>query len=448
MTGGMLFTPDGQAAGGGVAFDPDAVAAAAIAKRQEPYKLLKIADIHAMQDPEYLLNPMLPKTGLTVMFGPSGTFKSFVAFDWSLCVAAGVDWFGRKVQQAPVVYLAGEGVGGLKLRLEAWQETHPFADAEKRFHLLPNAVNLLDPDEKMRVFNALQGVAEELAEPCGLLVVDTMARSLIGGDENSAKDVGQFVANIDEIVRPQAVLVVHHTGKDGVAERGSSSLRGAADSMVKTNRSAKNRRKVTLSCEKSKDAEEFDDIPLVVVPTARSLTLQIDLAPTKEETPEERVRLRVLGAVSQSADPLSLRGVRSRVKGSNESIKHALTTLRDEGLIELIDGGWRPCPARSGTSGTPPNSDPQTAPVPQQGQPRRGPASGTVPEPQLLSSLSTVPPAVPDGVSATWPCETHDSFWSLASGPLVCGVCHPPPAATSPTWVERPNDDADWEAGL
>ena len=40
---------------------------------------------------------------------------------------------------------------------------------------------------------------------------NTMARTLVGGDENSAKDMGEFVSNVENIRRETGacVLVVH-----------------------------------------------------------------------------------------------------------------------------------------------------------------------------------------------------------------------------------------------
>jgi RecA-family ATPase len=51
-------------------------------------------------------------------------------------------------------------------------------------------------------------------------VIDTLARSMAGGDENAAKGVGEFIAAIDRLRGDHAALVVHHTGKDGDRERG------------------------------------------------------------------------------------------------------------------------------------------------------------------------------------------------------------------------------------
>src|SRR5438034_1345408 len=69
----------------------------------------------------------------------------------------------------------------------------------------------------------------------GLLVgVDTLARCFVGGEENSAKDMGLFVAGLDRLraATGAAVLVVHHTGRESGRERGSTALSGAVDTLM------------------------------------------------------------------------------------------------------------------------------------------------------------------------------------------------------------------------
>src|SRR5690242_10778274 len=58
-----------------------------------------------------------------------------------------------------------------------------------------------------------------------------------------------------------AVMVVHHTRKDGSVERGSTVLRGAADTLLMLKEES--RGILTLSCEKQKDADAFEPISLV-----------------------------------------------------------------------------------------------------------------------------------------------------------------------------------------
>ena len=153
-----------------------------------------------------------------------------------------------------MAYVVAEGRSGFPRRLQAWRAAHDVR-AAGWLYVLQAPVQLMDTGEVSELIRALR----ELPEPVLLVIIDTLARCLVGGDENSAKDMGRFIAGIDRIRAETgaAVLVVHHTDKANRAERGSSALRGAADTLMMIERDGD---RLTLSCDKQKDAEEFPGI--------------------------------------------------------------------------------------------------------------------------------------------------------------------------------------------
>jgi hypothetical protein len=90
-----------------------------------------------------------------------------------------------------------------------------------------------------------------------------------GGDENSAKDVGKVIAVLTRLAKPHdaATMFVHHTTKDGDAERGSTSLRGASDMMAALKPSGGG---VFFECTKMKNWEEFNPFLLSLAKVADS----------------------------------------------------------------------------------------------------------------------------------------------------------------------------------
>ena len=54
------------------------------------------------------------------IYGPSGVGKTFAAIDLAYHVALGRSWHGRRVRQAPVLYVGLEGVRGLRHRMKAY----------------------------------------------------------------------------------------------------------------------------------------------------------------------------------------------------------------------------------------------------------------------------------------------------------------------------------------
>jgi hypothetical protein len=72
-----------------------------------------------------------------------------------------------------------------------------------------------------------------------LVIIDTMARAMAGGDENSGQDMTRAVSAIDAIRAATGahVCVVHHCGKDEArGARGHSSLRAAVDTEIEVSR--------------------------------------------------------------------------------------------------------------------------------------------------------------------------------------------------------------------
>ena len=71
------------------------------------------------------------------------------------------------------------------------------------------------------------------------IVLDTLARCMGEGDENSARDMGRFVDRCGTIERHFRciVIAVHHMGKNPAAGgRGSNALNGAADMTLPSRR--------------------------------------------------------------------------------------------------------------------------------------------------------------------------------------------------------------------
>lgn len=219
--------------------------------------LLTAAELIKRPPPEYLVDQILPKGALGCVYGRPGSAKTFLALDLALCVAGGLPWGAREVRGGPVLYIVAEGSGGLGVRIRAWLEHAQLVDVEN-IQFLPLAVNLLDVHQ----LAALVTVATEIGPV--LIVIDTLARSMVGGDENSARDVGLLIDAADKLRQATgaAVVLVHHTGKDGQTYRGSSALEGACDTMLEV---VLEGTAVTVRCEKQKDDERFEPIRMRLV---------------------------------------------------------------------------------------------------------------------------------------------------------------------------------------
>ena len=211
--------------------------------------------------PETLIQRFLPRDGVGMLWGDPGSFKSFLAIDWTLRIVTGASWNSCKVSKGSAWYLAGEGHSGIRTRVDAWLKHNRRSSSEvaDRFLLTSSAVVLNEPNGNHS--EEVEQLAELIQSGKGpqIIVVDTVARSM-SGDENTAKDTGGFIRAVDYLIDlarsqgdPLCVLLVHHSKKTGEEYRGSSAFRGAMDfeyRMVK-----KGNAHCELSCTKMKDLE-------------------------------------------------------------------------------------------------------------------------------------------------------------------------------------------------
>lgn len=261
----------------------------------ERYKMMRRDAVFAMPPVEFLVDGLITDTGFTMMYGAPGTGKSFIAIDIALSVAHGQPWQGQAVKQGPVLYIAGEGIGGFGKRWKAWERHHGKVD-EPDLYLLPTAVNFREPEDIAR----LVATIEDIEQPFSLVIVDTVARAIAGAEENSSTDMGLFVAACDEIkaLTGGALLAVHHAGKSADrGARGSSALLGGVDTSLMIGKSDDI---VTLRVEKQKDAEPLDDINLRMVTVSATISETSVVLERTDEKPKKKRAWRPTGAIKRA----------------------------------------------------------------------------------------------------------------------------------------------------
>lgn len=254
--------------------DPDTMAA--LDRNNPPSMVDRIrsrlhttADLRAMPPPEYLIDGWLVRNSLAMLFGPSGTYKTFLGIDLALHVATGSWWHGKHAVTRPgrVLYVIAEGAAGAPARIAAWEKRrNTSADNGAGVTWLPRAINLADRMEAAAFAEVAQDVAPDL------VVIDTLARCTLGAEENSARDMGAVVEALDSVRRATGacVLTVHHTGKDSTSgARGSSALRGAMDTELEMVADP-----LYVTVTKQKDGPEADRLYLHPMPQVDSIVLE------------------------------------------------------------------------------------------------------------------------------------------------------------------------------
>lgn len=212
------------------------------------FRFLGTDELEHEHEPEWLLPDVLPENALAVLYGPSSAGKSFLAIDWALSLAR---------QGKVVAYVAAEGWSGTKRRVRAWQLTHPGSPPPVLW--MSGNINLLDPHHVQQFILAAKAELNGKGEHVDLIVLDTLNQNMPGGDENTASDMTAVIgsANTLRLLTGATVLVLHHPRKSDDVERGHSSLRNAADTMLQL-KVEDETSQLVLKCTKQKDAAPFE----------------------------------------------------------------------------------------------------------------------------------------------------------------------------------------------
>lgn len=199
-------------------------------------KLTWFKDLAPTLDANDFVQGVLTRGSSAVIYGESNSGKTFLATDLGLHVSAGLEWFGRRVEQGGVAYCALEGGIGFRNRVVAWRADRGLDAYDLPFVAIQQPLNLSNPQaDTEALIEAVKAAAERMVVPLALIIIDTLSRALAGGNENAPDDMGALVASMDMIRQRTgaAVLFIHHSGKDAAkGARGHSLLRAAIDTEI------------------------------------------------------------------------------------------------------------------------------------------------------------------------------------------------------------------------
>jgi len=192
-------------------------------------RLLTVDDCADAPPRDYVIKGMLAPGQVACIFGQPGEGKSVLAPHLAYAVAQGRRVFGQRTTQGAVLYVAAEDEAGMVQRVRALRERHGKAP---NFRLVTGISALVGATDAQTDDMAalLQHVEEHRPS---LIVVDTLAASISGLDENAAKDMDRIVKAMRGLTRfGAAVVIVHHSPKSGDTPRGYGSLNGDCDMTI------------------------------------------------------------------------------------------------------------------------------------------------------------------------------------------------------------------------
>jgi len=198
----------------------------ATSRKPDPLRFQPLAEFTGRPFPRWLIKGLLPECDVGMVYGASGSGKSFLCWDIACSLSRGVaEWGGKRAQLTKCGWIAAEAVGSVGPRAQAYAMHHKLPAESLQVPVLAAVPDLGNPKHVERI---IAGVKEHGIQ---LLFIDTLAAVRGERDENSAEM--QVVMNGARDIRNSTgatVIVIHHAGKDATkGARGSSAIRATVD---------------------------------------------------------------------------------------------------------------------------------------------------------------------------------------------------------------------------
>lgn len=222
------------------------------------FKIRKHTDfMKEVRTVSWIIKGFLPHATYGMIFGESGSGKSFITYDICASIVRGEDWQGKRVRKGRVLYVVAEGQAGFVNRGRAYVEHKGIqhSNLDDLDYITDRVPNLINADIVRELI-----VDIRMQKPYDLIVMDTFAQVTSGANENSGQDMGTALAHCALISQMSGamVLVVHHSGKDSSkGARGHSSLWANSDVVLEVNRAQEMRSVTVAKVKDGQDGEEF-----------------------------------------------------------------------------------------------------------------------------------------------------------------------------------------------
>lgn len=317
----------------------------------EPFQVLPAAALPRCQTHmHWLVEGLWSQGGVGLLAGSPKLGKSWLGLDLAVSVASATACLGHfQVPRAGavLVYMAEDAEHVVHERLQGLCRHR---NIELRglplFFISEPRIRLDHAGDRERLIKTVQRVAPRL------LVLDPLVR-MHGADENDAGAVSSLLAHLRELQRrfELAIVLVHHVRKSGASAahiglslRGSSDFHAWGDHNLYLRRAHK-RLELWLEHRAAASPAEPFHLELVGQDSDTHLELQGSVAQDDDEGREPpsqpSPQTRVLTALEQHAEPVSLRELRGQTRMRTQTLCQVLAALTEAGRVNKNDLGYQ-----------------------------------------------------------------------------------------------------------
>jgi hypothetical protein len=138
----------------------DAILSAVKAGTQEYFFTRATSFLDQPAPLKWVIKGWLPEGSVAMVFGDSGSGKTFFTLDMACRIAAGMEWNGKRTKHGVVVYMAGEGNFGLRQRVAAWCKANKVSKLDNL--LISNkGIDMDSPGAPAQIINAVRELTTE-----------------------------------------------------------------------------------------------------------------------------------------------------------------------------------------------------------------------------------------------------------------------------------------------
>jgi len=229
-------------------------------KKRKKFESIPISEWVKRPPPKWIIHDTLPQSDLAMMYGASGSGKSFFAMDLALSIATGTRWRDKDTAQGTVLWIAAEAAGSMINRAKAYAQ-HYGTKLTNSFRIM-----IETPDLNMVEHVRDIGIDARKHKPL-LIVVDTLTAASGGANENSGQDMAKILAACRALhkISKALILLIHHSGKDVTkGARGWSGIKAAMQTEIEINLLESGERIAKIV--KQRDGEQDIEFPFQLLP--------------------------------------------------------------------------------------------------------------------------------------------------------------------------------------
>jgi hypothetical protein len=218
-----------------------------------------------------LITNFLPDDALYMIYGATGSLKTFVMLDVVYSAASGKQLWSSPEDKAfsprdrlKAVFLVGEGQAEFQNRVEAWKRHHGITQPLDVLNI--TAMPRFDSQSQLKWL--IRTISNKLGY-ADVLVVDTLMEASAGFNISDPSNARDFILACKYLRRHLlcTVCLIHHTGKDHKGHLGAEHLKAAVDVVDKVEaKTAAHTTTVRIAQEKNRDRAKRHDVLLEATP--------------------------------------------------------------------------------------------------------------------------------------------------------------------------------------